>query len=294
VIVQRFPDLRGVQELFWKLIAAPEGVVRGAAELRREGALASGDLSFLVARGDRLGPAEQLDIYADMYFHRLRDCLAEDFPALRARLGGVRFHNLVTDYLLAHPSSHFSLRELGRALPGFLAGHPLGRDLPALADLARLEWARVDVFDEADAAPLSRGELLELSAADAEEPRLSLVPAARLLRLEASVLPLWKRLAAGEGAGEEGASPAASGGEPRAVRVWRKGFAIFHRSMQPDEERCLQALARGGASLAELGELLAGAEPPGAPEAELAGRFAALLDLWTEDEILTLRAGQCP
>jgi hypothetical protein len=161
VTVQRFPDLRGVQELFWKLITAPEGVARGAAELRRGGALESEDLSFLVPPDDTRSSAEQLDIYANMYFHRLHDCLAEDFPVLKARLGDARFHNLVTDYLLAHPPTHFSLRELGRALPGFLASHALEREFPALADLARLEWARVDVVDDADAAPLSREEVLE-------------------------------------------------------------------------------------------------------------------------------------
>lgn len=285
--MQRFPDLRGVEELFWKLITAPEGVVRGAAELHREGALESEDLSFLVPPNDRLGSAEQLDIYADMYFHRLRDCLAEDFPVLVARLGEARFHNLVTDYLLAHPSTHFSLRELGRALPDFLDSHALERDFPALTDLARLEWARADVFDDADAAPLSREEVLELGAAEPEESGLTLIPAARLLRLDASVLPLWKRLDAGEDAAEEAASAADPRGATNAVRVWRKGFAIFHRSMQPDEERCLEALASGGASLAELGEILAAAEPPDAPETQLAQRFAALLDLWARDEILT-------
>jgi hypothetical protein len=57
--------------------------------------------------------------------------------------------------------------------------------------------------------------------------------------------------------------------------------------MQPDEERCLEALASGGATLAQLGELLAGAQPPGATEMELAERFAVLLDLWAQDEILS-------
>ena len=103
------------------------------------------------------------------------------------------------------------------------------------------------------------------------------------------MLPLWKRLDAGEDAAKEAASAADPRGATSAVRVWRKGFAIFHRSMQPDEERCLEALASGGASLAELGEILAGAEPPDAPETQLAQRFAALLDLWARDEILTLR-----
>jgi hypothetical protein len=285
--VQRFPDLRGVQELFWKLITAPEGVARGAAELHRRGTLESGDLSFLVSPDAALSSAERLDIYADMYFYRLRDCLAEDFPALRARLGETRFHNLVTDYLLAHPSAHFSLRELGRALPGFLARHTLEREFPALADLARLEWARVDVFDDADAAPLSREDLLGPGASDPEGFGLALVPAARLLRLDASVLPLWKRLDAGGGAAEEAASAGGPRGATRPLRVWRKGFAIFHRSMQPDEGRCLEALASGGATLAQLGELVAGAQPPDVTETELAERFAALLDLWAKDEILT-------
>jgi len=294
VTVQRFPDLRGVEELFWKLITAPEGVVRGAAELHREGALESEDLSFLVSPNDRLGSAAQLDIYADMYFHRLRDCLAEDFPVLVTRLGDARFHNLVTDYLLAHPPTHFSLRELGRALPGFLESHALEREFPALIDLARLEWARADVFDDADAIPLSREEVLELGASEPEKPGLTLIPAARLLRLDASVLPLWKRLDGGEGAGEEATSAARPRGETSGVRVWRKGFAIFHRSMQPDEERCLEALASGGASLAELGEILADAEPPDAPETKLAQRFAALLDLWARDEILTLQTNRNP
>jgi hypothetical protein len=53
-------------------------------------------------------------------------------------------------------------------------------------------------------------------------------------------------------------------------------------------------LARRGSSLAALGELLAGAAPPGTPEAEPAQRFAALLDLWTQDEILTLRSERGP
>ena len=64
--------------------------------------------------------------------------------------------------------------------------------------------------------------------------------------------------------------------------------------MQPDEERCLKALASKGASLAELGELLAGAEPPNAAETKLAQRFAALLDLWAQDEILTLSTDRNP
>jgi hypothetical protein len=285
--VQPFPDLRGVQSLFWRLLSAPEGVGKGAKGLRRAGVLESEDLCFLVRPDARLGPVERLDIYADMYFYRLRDCLAEDFPKVAAQIGEARFHNLATDYLLAHPSTHFSLRQVGRTLPGFLRTHLLEREFPALADLAQLEWARVDVFDDADAVPLSRQELLERGGAAPEKFALALIPSARLLRVDASVLPLWRRLDGAGAAEEDGERKRRVRGETRGVRVWRKGFSVFHRSLPADAEHCLRALAAGGATLAQLGELLLEQQPPGLPPERAAQRLAALLDLWASDELLT-------
>ena len=116
------------------------------------GSVADRVLDFEPEDGMQVLAYGRLDVYADMYFYRLRDCLAEDFPKLAELVGEARFHNLVTDYLLRHPSSHPSLRELGRRLPAFLADHAIAAEFPVAADLARLEWARVDVFDERDVA----------------------------------------------------------------------------------------------------------------------------------------------
>ncbi len=285
--MQRIPDLKGLQSLFWGLISAPEGVAKQMAELRRAGELESEDLSFLVRPDAQLGPVERVDIYADMYFYRLRDCLTADFPKVTAHIGAARFHNLVTDYLLAHPSTHFSLRELGSALPGFLRTHPLEREFPVLADLARLEWARVEVFDDADAAPLAREELLEAGGAAPDSFGLALVSSIRLLRVDASVLSLWKQLDGGGGAEEDGEGKRPARRETEGVRVWRKGFSIFHRSLSDDEERCLRALAAGGATLAQLGELLLEQQALDAPPERAAQRLAALLGMWADDELLT-------
>jgi hypothetical protein len=249
-------DLRELQSVLWRLITAPTGAAAGAAELVAEGEIPAPDLAGLVRGDARLRAIDRVDVYADMYFYRLRDCLAEDFPRLAAVLGDVDFHNLVTDYLLAHPSRHWSLRELGCALPDFVPR----RDL---ACLAALEWARVDVFDAADAEPVAREGLVALGA----EARLWLVPAARLLRLDAGTLDLWK-----------GEPPDRTGGAC-AVRVWRQDFRVYHCAIPADEERCLQAVAAtGGATLAELGELAARPE-----------RLAALLETWLGDGILTAR-----
>ncbi len=283
--MQRFPQLRDLQTLFWQLLTAPEGVSKGADELRRKGEIESEDLAFLVRPDARLGSVERLDIYADMYFYRLRDCLEEDFPKVAALIGEARFHNLVTDYLLAHPSTHFSLRELGRPLPDFLSSHPLASEFPLLPDLARLEWARVDVFDEADAPPLSRRRLLEEGLSEPERFVVTLVPSARLLRADASALRLWRHLHSGDGAARDD-PPDIFQDKTSGICVWRKEFTVFHRALPGDEESCLEALGSEGTTLAQLGEILL-EQPPNASPQQIAQRLAELLDRWARDELLT-------
>jgi hypothetical protein len=279
-----FPALGELQRLVWRLIAAPEGVARGASDLAREGVLGSEDLEFLVPSDARMSAVERLDVYADMYFYRLRDALAEDFPKLAAWIGPARWNDLVTDYLLAHPPSHFSLRELGRALPAFAADHALARAWPGLADLARLEWARVDVFDETDAAPLTREALIASGSGTPDTPGLALVPAARVLRLDRAVLPLWKRIDEAQALGEDPETVLA--GEVGDVLVWRRGFTVWHRSTTPDEARCLAALAAGASNLARLGEILLASQPAGAEPERASERLASLLGCWLRDEVV--------
>ncbi len=286
MIGDRFPELPELQRLFWQLITAPEGVASGVDALRREGRLAETDLSFLVDGDARLDPVGRLDVYADMYFYRLRDCLAEDFPKLLAWLGDARFHNLVTDFVLAHPPTHFSLRELGRPLPGFVEGHALAGERPGLADLAALEWARCDVFDDVDTAPLTRDALLR-AAAEPEALRLRRLPASRWLELDPIALRRWREL--DDDAAPETADTPAPPADARAstpVLVWRRDLSVLHRSLADDESACLRALDAEGATLAEVAEVLVEAQPPGTADEDVAARFAGLLERWAADAIL--------
>jgi hypothetical protein len=302
------PDLRRMQELFWILITAPEGVRPALDDLVRRGVLARPSLDHLFMGDDRLSSVERLDIYANMYFFRLLDCLREDFPKVAAAAGGARFHNLVTDYLLRHPSRHPSLRYLGQRLPEFIAGHALAREYPYLADLARLEWARADLFDAPDAAPMTREDLARLPEERAGEARLRLVPAFELLRFEYDVARAWSDLEEGapEGGaeGREGnsASPdvgsasaehaacvqaAAARGprslprRPTAARVWRKGFVIYHTGVDAEEARCLD-LVRQGESLARICQQAAA----GRSLARATARVGALIQGWIDDGLL--------
>lgn len=266
-----FPALPELQVLLSELIRAPEGVAQGLRELIERGDLESDDLSFAIEPNEKMTAGERLDVYATMYFVRLHDCLAEDFAKTKERLGDAHFNNLITDYLLAHPPSHFSLREAGRALPEFLERHELNRRFPAAGDTARLEWARVDVFDDHDAAPLDRNLLLEASGQDPDRFSIRFIPAVRMVSIDSSALACWGTPEPGEDEGDID------------VIVWRKGFQVFHRRAAEDEARCFDVLAHREITLPELAELLL---KPDAGAERTSERFAGLLELWLQNELL--------
>ena len=98
--------LAALEADLYDLITAPEGVGKRLAELGRPPA----DLERTVRPNARLSAVERLDLYANMYFHRLHDVLRDEHPRVHAIAGDVAFHDFVTDYLLAHRPSHPSLR----------------------------------------------------------------------------------------------------------------------------------------------------------------------------------------
>jgi hypothetical protein len=177
----------------------------------------------------RLSAAARPDIYAEMYFWRIVEALAEDFPKLAALRGREAFADLVRDYLARHPSIEPSIRHVGSALPDFLAGAE-----PAhLADLARLEWARLEVFDAPDAVPLTVESLRRVQASNWPDLRFALVPAFTALVLAWPVHRLWAE------------PPGPLVAERTVLRVWRQGFAIYQSAMGAQEEAALARLRAG-------------------------------------------------
>ena len=212
------PALRDLQAAFWRSIAATPGHATPDPELLR-----------VVRAGGRLSAADRVDVYAGMYVWRLVEALAEDFPKVAAALGPEAFGAVVREYLAVHPSTEPSVRHLGSSLPGFLAGREPGW----LADLARLEWARLDVFDAPDAVPLSLEELRLVPPEEWPDLRLAPVPALARLVTGWPVHELW--------------SDASRPVEPArtALRIWRDGFLVYQAPMDGAEEAALTSLVAG-------------------------------------------------
>jgi hypothetical protein len=134
-----------------------------------------------ISPNDRLTSFERLEIYNRQYWFRLITAVSEDYPTLNAVLGPKRFDALILAYLGEHPSTSWTLRDLGAKLPAFLAAHPEfgGRRHRLAVDVANLELAYVDAFDGKQLDPLTTEEAQMIGP----DSRLSLQPHLQLLEL---------------------------------------------------------------------------------------------------------------
>jgi hypothetical protein len=145
--------------------------------------LAPQALGELILPSRSLTPAERVDIYHGMYLLRMEEALASDYPALKHFLGDEGFLALVRDYVQLHPSRSYTLNRLGDALPEHVR-EAAGVKRPAFChDLARLERAISQVFDEAETPPVGAQEVAQVPADSWEGVVLQPIAALRLLAL---------------------------------------------------------------------------------------------------------------
>jgi hypothetical protein len=251
------PSLHEVQRLFWESVATRPGRHSIAPAFVR-----------MVRGCDDSDRRTRIQIYSDAYFLRLRDVLREDFLRVAALLGADRFDRVVAGYLEEFPSEQPSVRHVGRALAGFLRSR---EDLPkCLADLAQLEWARIEVFDAPDAECANIEDLVSVRADDWPALRFGTIPALQTLRVQYPVHQLWSD-----------DEPLEMSAVETSLRVWRKSDSeVLHAPMDARESAALSKLI-SGESFAAICESFADL-----PEAKAAQETIELLLRWIEDGII--------
>ncbi|HVJ20685.1 MAG TPA: DNA-binding domain-containing protein [Polyangiaceae bacterium] len=142
----------------------------------------------------RLSPVEQLEIYREQFWLRHTSALLEDFPGLSGILGQQSWERLAEAYFAEFAPVSYSLRDLGKDLPAFVARATFLEHRDLCSDMARLEWAYVEAFDAADVAPLEPARLAAIPDEAWESARLVLGPSLGLLRLRYPVASLRARL----------------------------------------------------------------------------------------------------
>lgn len=242
-----------------------------------------------IAPNSRLTAFERLELYNRQYWLRVLGSLAEDFMALRALLGANRFQELSVAYLTAHPSRSFSLRNLGAKLVDWLLAHPewTGRRHALAIDLARIEWAFVEAFDNGERTPLTLDQIATLDGGS----KLALQPHVQLLALgypaDDIALALHSRdkkqtSEAGVTHQDEAEAPVRLPRlrrKPTWVAAHRMDLNIYYRRMDREEYRTLLAI-RDGATLAEA--LDAGFAESRKSEASRPARVRKWFTTWAE------------
>lgn len=259
--------LAEIQKLLWDAIKHPSSVT---AFLESADDRTRTRFEQVFAGTNAFSAVERVEVYARAYFHRLLDVLREQFPVILAHLDADAFHNLVTDYLLAHPSRSPNLHHLGDDFPDFLARHTETRERPYLADFASVELALGRAIEARDGNPVQAPQLAAVSPTRWPALEFSLVPSALVLDTRFDLAPAHRAVREGVPLPE----PVPGG----PTLVWRRGFVPCFRQTPEQEAAALGLLAEGTSFAALAAHFEARGDSPGA--------LMSAVTRWVHEELL--------
>ena len=209
------------------------------ASERAQSAISAEEARSIVLPSKTLSSLERLDIYRGMYLLRMEEALGIDYPALQHFLGPRGFRDLVRNYVAVFPSRSYTLNRLGDHLPAFVLTAIGRRHRGFCHDLARLELAMTEVFDEAETPILSAEAVAAVPAEAWATARLRPIAAFRLLALRYPASAYVKSL---RGRGHR---------HPRPLRkdewlaVYRSNYSVHRLELSRPAYRLLSELAAG-------------------------------------------------
>lgn len=128
------------------------------------------------------GVVRRYNVYRNNVTVSLIDALAATYPAVQ-RITGVEFFRAMARFhVRATPPVSPLLFEYGRDFPAFIETYEYAREMPWLADTARIERAWLDAYHAADAAPLAIEAFASIDPDALARVRFVPHPAARIVR----------------------------------------------------------------------------------------------------------------
>ncbi len=137
---------------------------------------------------------KRLSIYQNAYRLRLEETIDTDHNILGRYLGDELYEKMMNEYILNHPSQHFSLRHFADDLPQFLATQAIFNEHPQIAELARFERLLLSAFDAFES---SRADTAQLKSLDTQQwPNICLRfhPSVQLFESEWNAVSIWQSL----------------------------------------------------------------------------------------------------
>jgi len=138
-------------------------------------------------------PTQRFNVHRNNVVASLIDALSTTFPVAQALVGVEFFRAMARIFIVGSPPDSSVLFEYGRDFPDFIAGFAPAAGLPYLADVARIEYCRVESFHAADAVALDAQafQALQANPDSLSELRVQLHPACRLVRSRHAAFSIW-------------------------------------------------------------------------------------------------------
>jgi hypothetical protein len=154
------------------------------------------------------GAAKRFNVYRNNVTVSLIEALASIFPAVQRITGPDFFRAMARFHVRETPPVSPLLFEYGREFPLFIEDYEYARDMPWLADTARIERAWLDAYHAADEEPIEAAMLAAIQPERLGDIRFVSHPATRIVRSNFSALSIFAaNRAEGPIAGIEGADP---------------------------------------------------------------------------------------
>lgn len=148
--------------------------------------------SFVEAGHDETRRQTRFNIYRNNFYVAVINVLNERFPVTERIVGEDFFKATAREFVKGAPPLGQSNLSYGRNFPRFLETFPPVADLPYLADVARLEWARFEAAISVDHPTVSSRDFHDVDPSHAARVSLRLHPSLRTLQSDYPVYDIWR------------------------------------------------------------------------------------------------------
>ncbi|MBI4694552.1 MAG: putative DNA-binding domain-containing protein [Gammaproteobacteria bacterium] len=209
----------------------------------------------------------RLEIYRHSVEAARRAALAATYAATRSAMGEAHFERLAAHHARTVASTTGDLNDYGSDFAATIAADPLLAALAHLPDLARLEWAILEVARAPEAGPFDATALAALSPAEHADLRFRIAPASRLLVSPHPLVELYRRHHP-----EHAADLAVPAGVTGAVLIRRSPEGIEITPLEPAPAALYAAFARDETLACAVADVL-----DGHPDCDIACTLQSLI-----------------
>lgn len=209
----------------------------------------------LLVRGDSISAAARLRIHRHHVEQSLASALAATFPTVQALVGREFFVAMARTFVAVNLPAQPVLAEYGAGFPAFVGGYAAARDLPYLADMARLDWALNVAFHSPEAPRLAATDLEGLAPDGLLGLTLELAPGVALVQSTFPIDRIWQASQPGVGVPQVDL-----GAGKVALLVTRRSDDAAFVSLDVAEAAFVGAIL-GGATLEAAAQAAFGVEP---------------------------------